>query len=68
MPAKLDSPTYQSPPAVVEKTTTINKKPNFVFILADDLGANSVGYETYDLESVSPYLTSLAKGLLIYFT
>ena len=66
MPSKLDSPSSQSPPAteVVVEKPAVNKKPNFIFILADDLGANSVGYEAYDLESVTPYLTSLAKGLL----
>ena len=63
-PVQLDNqPVSQSPPAVVDEVTTNKRKPNFIFILADDLGANSVGYEAYDLESVTPYLTSLAKGL-----
>lgn len=38
-------------------------KPNFIFVLADDLGYNSIGYEEHDLTSVTPYLTSLAKGI-----
>ena len=57
--------------SVVTTTTTTtttkshNSQPNFFFILADDLGYNSVGYEAHDLTSVAPYLTSLAKGVYI---
>jgi hypothetical protein len=47
-------------------TTTRKSQPNFVFILADDLGYNSIGYEAHDLTSVAPYLTSLSKGKSIY--
>eukprot|EP01035_Chromulina_nebulosa_P034545 gene34545-46357_t len=65
-PVQLDNqPVSQSPPAVVDEVTTNKRKPNFIFILADDLGANSVGYEAYDLESVTPYLTSLAKDGIV---
>ena len=56
--------------SVVTTTTTTttkshNSQPNFFFILADDLGYNSVGYEAHDLTSVAPYLTSLAKGVYL---
>jgi arylsulfatase A-like enzyme len=41
-------------------------KPNIVFILADDLGYSSIGYEEFDLSFVSPFLTSMAKnGILM---
>ena len=39
--------------------------PNFVFILSDDLGWNSIGYQDYDLSFATPRLTSLAKSGLI---
>ena len=40
----------------------ISEKPNFVFILADDMGWNSIGYEDYDLSFVSPVITDLANN------
>jgi arylsulfatase A-like enzyme len=40
-------------------------KPNFVFILADDLGWNSLGYLNYDLNFTTPTLTSLAQQGII---
>jgi arylsulfatase A-like enzyme len=39
--------------------------PNFVFILADDLGWNSIGYQDYDMSFATPILTSLAKKGMI---
>ena len=40
-----------------------NSKPNFIFVLVDDLAANSVGSEiTEDLEGIAPTLTSMAKN------
>lgn len=42
------------------------QRPNFVFIVADDLGYSSVGYETYDLKGYTPYLTRmLKKGVVL---
>jgi len=40
-------------------------KPNFVFILADDLGWNSLGYQNYDLDFATPFLTTLAKKSIV---
>jgi arylsulfatase A-like enzyme len=40
-------------------------KPNFVVIVADDLGWNSLGYSEEDMTFVSPYLTSLAQSGII---
>lgn len=40
-------------------------KPNIVFILADDLGWNSIGYQDYDLTFTTPFLTNLAKKSVI---
>lgn len=39
-------------------------KPNFIFMMVDDMGWNSIGYENFDLEYVTPMLNKLAgKGL-----
>jgi arylsulfatase A-like enzyme len=38
-----------------------SSRPNIVFIVADDLGYSSIGYESYDLEGYAPFLTSLLK-------
>jgi arylsulfatase B/arylsulfatase I/J len=42
------------------KTIAKSTSPNFVFILADDLSWNSIGYENFDLNFTSPTLSSLA--------
>lgn len=49
--------------STTEETTT--SQPNFVFILADDLSWNSMGYMHYDLESFSPTLTAMAESGVI---
>ena len=40
----------------------VNSKPNFVFILADDLGWNAIGYHDFDLSFATPALSALAKN------
>lgn len=55
----------------LEVTTATNSKPHIVFILADDLGWNSIGYKDYDLSFATPVLTNLAKqGIIMdnYYT
>lgn len=51
------------------KVTTLigdsNAKPNVIYILADDLGWNSIGYQDYDLDFVTPTLTTMAKAGVI---
>ena len=42
-----------------------NNKPHIIYVLADDLGWNSMGYRDYDLSYVSPTLTSLAQSGVI---
>lgn len=42
-----------------------SSSPNIVFILADDLGWNSIGYENYDLTFESPHLSKLAEEGII---
>lgn len=54
--------------AILQKTktqaTTSSTQPNFIFFLADDLAWNSIGYESDDLASMSPFMTKLAaKGI-----
>ena len=51
-----------SPNALDIQETTV--KPNFLFILADDMSYNSIGYEPYDMTFTSPFLTKLsAQGI-----
>jgi hypothetical protein len=48
------------------QTTTPSSYPNIVFIYLDDLGYGSIGYNQYDLEGLSPFMTSLIKkGLFL---
>lgn len=49
-----------------DQAEKVSGKPNFVFIVADDLGWNSIGYQDYDLTFASPFITSLArKGVIM---
>jgi amino acid permease len=48
----------KSPNAIKAKT---HSNPNIVFILADDLGYNSIGYQAFDLDGLSTTLTSMMK-------
>ena len=46
--------------------TTTSSSPNFVYILADDLGAGSLGYSDHDISFASPHLTKLAQSGIIF--
>lgn len=46
-------------------TPSSPSSPHVIFILADDLGWNSIGYEDYDLSFATPFLTSIAKQGII---
>lgn len=45
--------------------TPTGAKPNFVFLLADDLGWNAIGYQDFDLDFTTPTLKKLAKTGII---
>ena len=42
--------------------------PNIVFIIADDLGWNSIGYRSYDMQGITPKLDELANGGIVINT
>lgn len=69
MSFKSDKSESDIEPVKVEEDSNNMKqgKPNIVFILADDLGWNSMGYEiNFDLTFATPFLTSLAlKGIIM---
>ena len=44
---------------------TFGSKPHIIYILADDLGWNSIGYEDFDLSFTTPTLTTLAQEGII---
>ena len=51
---------------VVPEVVSPSEKPHIVFLLADDLGWNSIGYEEYDLTFATPYLSEYAaKGIIM---
>ena len=54
-----------SSPSKISGGAASTSNPNFVFILADDVGWNSIGYENYDLSFATPTLTKLAKKGII---
>ena len=43
----------------------VPSKPNFIVIVADDLGWNSMGYNSDVMEFVTPFLTYLGKSGII---
>ena len=49
-------PTFQ-----VGMTANESSKPNIIFIMADDLGWNSMGYEDFDLDFATPFMSSMAR-------
>lgn len=63
----------QEPTDVVEPSNVIQtdvavtdtSRPNFIILVADDLGWNSIGYTDNELEFATPTLTKLAKSGLI---
>jgi len=67
-PGTLDASGPSTTTGVVGTSTTTTTvvttttKPNFVLIVADDLGWNSLGYNDQDLEFATPILTKLAKS------
>lgn len=65
----LDSLGSTSSSNVVDVEEGVNSvfgsKPHIVYILADDLGWNSIGYEDYDLSFTTPTLTTMAKEGII---
>lgn len=63
LPTKSSSPKQQSL-SLEEKTEQKHVAPNFVYILADDLAWNSMGYQNFDLD-VTPHLTAFAKDGII---
>ena len=38
-----------------------SSKPNIIFIMADDLSWNAIGYEGFDLNFVTPFMSSIAR-------
>lgn len=40
--------------------------PNFLFIVADDMGFGSVGYDTYDIPGATPFLNSMIKDGIMF--
>jgi hypothetical protein len=58
--------TKSNPTSTSSQTTNTDLYPNIVFIYLDDLGYGSIGYNQYDLEGLSPFMTSLIKkGLFL---
>jgi len=48
-----------------DSSSSSNVSPNIIFILADDMGWNSIGYKEFDLSFATPTLTNLAKNGII---
>ena len=56
---------------ITTTTTTTTSKPNVVFVLADDLGFNSIGDQDLDLDFATSFLSKMAeKGIILsnYYT
>jgi hypothetical protein len=50
---------------VTSAESSFGSRPNVIFMLADDLGWNSLGYHDYDLGEITPVLTELAQSGII---
>ena len=49
-----------------ELKSSSDDQPNFVFILADDLGYNALGYDDSDIDFATPFLTNMAnEGIIL---
>ncbi len=44
-----------------EEKEKARPKPHLFFVLIDDMGYNDIGYQSTDLQAVTPNLNSLAK-------
>lgn len=53
------------PIIVTTADSNFGSRPHIIFLLADDLGWNSLGYQNFDLGEVSPTLTQLAQEGII---
>lgn len=59
-------PTTTTPKTTEGKIATSSNRPNFVFILADDLGFSNVGYRNSDYAPLTPTLDSMSSnGILM---
>jgi hypothetical protein len=56
--------TYTTIDVTIEESS-FGQRPHIIFMLADDLGWNSLGYHNYDLGDISPTLTDLAQNGMI---
>eukprot|EP00903_Cladosiphon_okamuranus_P009879 g9384.t1 len=54
--------TDKESPEQSKKSTGNTNKPNMFFILIDDMGWNDIGYQSLDLQGVTPNLDKLAAG------
>eukprot|EP01038_Epipyxis_sp_PR26KG_P004056 gene4056-5799_t len=69
--SNMNSVTSQISTAVEISNPISTNQPNFIFILADDLSWNSVGYQDFDFKKLTPSLIALADSgvrMMTYYT